>query len=119
MLGSFRSVKEKALSLTPSTKSEYSAADMSNPLWQMLSNISVHSRAHKTFTQFAGEVEDLATKCEFDTKSYIEEHTMRDAITLGTSDEKLPREALAKDADHTTLGKTALGYENHAKAVES
>ena len=65
----------------------------------------------KTFTQFARKVEELATHCQFDTVPCTKERAMKDAIIFGTSDDKLRKEALAKDVDLTTLTKTALGYE--------
>ena len=71
----------------------------------------------KTFTQFAREVEELATQCQFDTVPYTKERAMKDAIIFGTSDDKLRKEALAKDVDLTTLTKTALGYEQSRKVV--
>ena len=43
----------------------------------------------KTFTQFACEVEELATQCQFDTVPYTKERAMKDAIIFGTSDDKL------------------------------
>ena len=70
----------------------------------------------KTFTQFAREVEELATQCQFDTVPYTKEGAMKDAIIFGTSDDKLRKEALAKDVDLTTLTKTALGYEQSWKS---
>ena len=70
----------------------------------------------KTFTQFAGEVEELATQCQFDTVPYTKERAMKDAIIFGTSDDKLRKEALAKDVDLTTLTKIALGYEQSRKS---
>ena len=68
----------------------------------------------KTFTQFARE--KLATQCQFDTVPYTKERATKDAIIFGTSDDKLRKEALAKDVDLTTLTKTALGYEQSRKS---
>ena len=45
--------------------------------------------------------------------------THRDAIILRTSNEKLRREALAKDVDLATLTKTALGYEQLRKSCRA
>ena len=70
----------------------------------------------KTFTQFAREVEELATQCQFDTVPYTKERPMKDAIIFSTSDDKLRKEDLAKDVDLTTLTKTALGYEQSWKS---
>ena len=73
----------------------------------------------KTFTQFAREVEELATQCQFDTVPYTKERAMKDAIIFGTSDDKLHKEALAKNVDLTTLTKTALGYELSQKSCST
>ena len=70
----------------------------------------------KTFTEFAKELDQLATQCQFDKNPYTKERAKKDALIFGTSDEKLRQEALAKDFDYNTLIKAALGYEQSRKA---
>ena len=70
----------------------------------------------KTVTEFAKELDQLATQCQFDKNPYTKERAKKDALIFGTSDEKLRQEALAKDFDYNTLIKAALGYEQSRKA---
>ena len=70
----------------------------------------------KTMTQFAREVDELATQCQLEEKPYNKERAMKDAIIFGTSDDKLRQEALAKDYDYAHVIKAALGYEQARKA---
>ena len=74
------------------------------------------SQGSKTVTEFAREVDELATQCQFDQKPYTKERAMKDAIIFGTSDDKVRQEALAKDYDLKQLMKSALGYEQSRKA---
>ena len=70
----------------------------------------------KTVTEFAKELVQLATQCQFDKNPYTKERAKKDALIFGTSDEKLRQEALAKDFDYNTLIKAALGYDQSRKA---
>ena len=70
----------------------------------------------KTFTEFAAEVDALATQCQPETKQYTKERAMKDAIIFGTSDDRLRQETLAKDLDYETRTKAALGYEQSRKS---
>jgi hypothetical protein len=70
----------------------------------------------KSFTQFKREVEELAVQCQFETNPYTKSRAIKDAIIYGTSDEKLQKEALAKDVDLAALTKAGLGYEQARKS---
>ena len=70
----------------------------------------------KSLTQFAQEVEELATQCQFEDKPYNRDRAMKDAIIFGTSDDKLRQEALAKDYKYADVMKAGLGYEQARKA---
>ena len=70
----------------------------------------------KPFTQFKREVEELAVQCQFEQNPYTKDRAIKDAIVFGTSDEKLRKEALAKDVDLAALTKAALGYEQSRKS---
>jgi hypothetical protein len=70
----------------------------------------------KTVTEFAREVDAIATECQFDTQPYTKERAMKDAIVFGTSDDKLRHEALAKDLDLDSLLRVALGYEQSRRS---
>ena len=70
----------------------------------------------KTFTQFKREVEEMAVQCQFEQNPYTKERAIKDAIIFGTSDDKLRKEALAKDVDLAALSKAALGYEQSRKS---
>jgi hypothetical protein len=70
----------------------------------------------KTVTEFARDVDAIATQCQFDTHPYTKERAMKDAIVFGTSDDKLRHEALAKDLDLDSLLKVALGYEQSRRS---
>ena len=70
----------------------------------------------KSFTQFKREVEELAVQCQFETNPYTKSRAIKDAMIYGTSDEKLQKEALAKDVDRATLTKAGLGYEQARKS---
>ena len=70
----------------------------------------------KSLTMFRHEVEELAVQCQFEQHPYNKERAIRDAIIFGTTDEKLRKEALAKDVDLETLTKAALGYEQARKS---
>jgi len=70
----------------------------------------------RSMTEFANEIEELATQCQFDTNLYNKARAMKDAIIFGTSDEQLRREALAKDYNLNELKTAALGYEQSRKS---
>ena len=80
--------------------------------------MAMYKRVHakqgtKTVTEFAKE---LATQCQFDKNPYTKERAKKDALIFSTSDEELRQEALAKDPDHNTIIKAALGYKQSCKA---
>ena len=70
----------------------------------------------KPFTTFRREVEELAVQCQFDQHQCTKERAIKDAIIFGKSDEKLRKEALAKDVDQEALTKAAHGYEQSRKS---
>lgn len=77
----------------------------------------MHARqGTKSITEFAREVEDLATQCQFTEQPYTKERAMKDAIIFGTADDKLRQEALAKDYQYAQLMKVAMGYEQSRRA---
>ena len=64
----------------------------------------------KSVKEFAKELDQLATQCQFDENPYTKERAKKNALIFGTSEDKLRQEALAKDFDYNTLIKAALGY---------
>ena len=50
----------------------------------------------KTMTEFANEIEELATQCQFESNPYDKKRAIKDALIFGTSDEQLRREALPR-----------------------
>ena len=70
----------------------------------------------KSVTEFLSEIDELATQCQFVDKPYTKERAMKDSFIFGTSDDKLRKDALAKDLDYKTLRTTALGYEQSRSA---
>ena len=50
----------------------------------------------KSFTEFANEVDELASQCQLEKNPYTKERATKDALIFGTSDEVLRKEALAK-----------------------
>ena len=71
----------------------------------------------KSFTEFANEVDELASQCQLDKNPYTKERAYKDALIFGTSDEVLRKEALAKDFDLKQLRQAALGYEQSRKSA--
>ena len=71
----------------------------------------------KTFTEFANEVDGLATQCQFEANPYTKDSATKDALIFGTSDEKLRQKALAKEFNLSDLKKAALGYEQSRKSA--
>ena len=70
----------------------------------------------KSVIEFLTEIDELATQCQFVKNPYTKERAMKDAYIFGTSDDKLRKDALAKDLDFKTLKTTALGYEQSRNA---
>ena len=70
----------------------------------------------KSVTEFLTEIDELATQCQFVEHPYDKDRAMKDAYIFGTSDDKLRKDALAKDLDYKTLRTTALGYEQSRNA---
>ena len=70
----------------------------------------------RTFTEFANQVDELASQCQLDTNPYTKERAAKDAMIFGTSDETLRKEALAKDFDIKQLRQAAIGYEQSRKS---
>ena len=78
----------------------------------------VHAKQRtRTFTEFASQINDLATHCQLDTHPYDKDRAMKDALIFGTSDEKLRQEALAKDFSLTDIHRSALGYEQSRQSA--
>ena len=70
----------------------------------------------KSVTEFLSDIDELATQCQFAEQPYTKDRAMKDAYIFGTSDDKLRKDALAKDLDYKTLRTTALGYEQSRNA---
>ena len=66
---------------------------------------SIHAKpGTKTATEFAEELDQLATRWQFGKNLNTKERAKKDALIFDTaSDEKLRQEALAKDFDYNAL----------------
>ena len=83
--------------------------------------MAMYKRMHarqgtKTSHRICKGTRQLATQCQFDKNPYTKERAKKDALIFSTSDEELRQEALAKDPDHNTIIKAALGYKQSCKA---
>ena len=65
----------------------------------------------KTVTEFAHEIDELASRCQLTDVPYTLDRAKKDAFVFGTSDEKLRQEALAKDPNFDALLRLATSYE--------
>ena len=65
----------------------------------------------KSVTEFAHELDELASRCQLTDVPYTPDRAKKDAFVFGTSDERLRQEALAKDPEYDALLRLATSYE--------
>ena len=82
-------------------------------------NLMHAKQGTRNWTEFSRDVDRLARQCQFDTKPYTRERAIKDALIFGTSDEKLRKEALAKDLGYEELMRSATSYEQARKSSVS
>lgn len=73
-------------------------------------------QGEKSVAEYQREIKLRADRVQFVKRPYTKDIAMRDAYIFGTSDEKLRKEALAKDLPYTDLIKSATSYEQARKS---